>query len=74
MPAAIAPASEQFHSAVHELSDGSRVAVVGGGPAGSFFSFFLLQMAGRIGLDLQVDIYEHRNFEGTGPKSCNMCG
>lgn len=57
-----------------ELADGSRVGVVGGGPAGSFFSFFLLQLANRVGLDLHVDIYEPRNFEGTGPKSCNMCG
>ena len=27
------------------LTDGSRVAVIGGGPAGSFFSYFLLAMA-----------------------------
>jgi len=58
----------------HQLTDGSRVAVVGGGPAGSFFSYFLLQMAQRVGLDLHVDIFEPRKFEGTGPKSCNMCG
>ncbi len=57
-----------------ELVDGSRVGVVGGGPAGSFFSFFLLQLAERIGVHLYVDIYEPRNFEGVGPKSCNMCG
>jgi len=31
-------------------------------------------MARRVGLDLHVDIYEPRNFEGIGPKSCNMCG
>jgi flavin-dependent dehydrogenase len=57
-----------------ELVDGSRVAVVGGGPAGSFFSFFLLQLSARMGIDLKVDIYEPRNFDGIGPKSCNMCG
>jgi len=57
-----------------ELDDGSRVAVMGGGPAGSFFSFFLLQMAHRTGLRIDVDIYEPRDFFATGPKGCNMCG
>ena len=67
------PSAAQAGSSL-QLVDGSRVAVVGGGPAGSFFSFFLLQLASRVGLELQIDIYEPRNFEGTGPKSCNMCG
>ncbi len=57
-----------------ELKDGSRVGVVGGGPAGSFFSYFLLRMASRVGLTLDVDVFEPRNFEDIGPKSCNMCG
>lgn len=57
-----------------ELQNGSRVGVVGGGPAGSFFSYFLLQFARRVGVELQVEIYEPRDFEGVGPKSCNMCG
>jgi flavin-dependent dehydrogenase len=57
-----------------ELTDGARVAVMGGGPAGSFFSYFLLEMAGRIGLELQVDIYEPRDFSIPGPPGCNMCG
>src|SRR5512145_1120581 len=57
-----------------ELEDGSRVAVMGGGPAGAFFSYFLLQMARRAGLSLQLDIYEPRDFFAIGPKGCNMCG
>lgn len=57
-----------------QLDDGSRVAVMGGGPAGSFFSYFLLQMARRTGLRVDVDIYEPRDFFATGPKGCNMCG
>lgn len=47
---------------------------MGGGPAGTFFSYFLLEMAGRIGLELQVDIYEPRDFTIPGPPGCNMCG
>lgn len=56
------------------LQDGSRVAVIGGGPAGSFFAYFLLKMAEAIDLDIQVDIYEPRSFGDCGPAGCNHCG
>jgi flavin-dependent dehydrogenase len=57
-----------------KLQDGSRVAVMGGGPAGSFFSYFLLDMAERVGLEIELDLYEPRDYSTQGPKSCNMCG
>jgi flavin-dependent dehydrogenase len=57
-----------------QLVDGSRIGVIGGGPAGSFFSYFLISSAERIGINLHVDIYEPRDFSGTGPSGCNMCG
>ena len=56
------------------LRDGSRIAVVGGGPAGSFFSYFLLNMAETIDLDITVDIFEPRSFKYCGPAGCNHCG
>jgi flavin-dependent dehydrogenase len=56
------------------LDHGSRVAVIGRGPAGSFFSYFLLEMAERIDLKINVDIYEPRDFDVPGPTGCNMCG
>ena len=56
------------------LDNGSRVGVIGGGPAGSFFSYFLLVMSQRVGIDVQVDIYESRDFSVPGPTGCNMCG
>lgn len=55
------------------LDHGSRVAVMGGGPAGSSFAYFLLDTAERVGLKLQVDVYEPRDFALTGPKGCNYC-
>jgi len=61
-------------SSAFSLEEGSRVAVIGGGPAGSFFSYFLLDMAERIGLKLHVDIYEPRDFDVPAPCGCNMCG
>ncbi|MGB5392177.1 MAG: hypothetical protein WBP10_18530, partial [Thermoanaerobaculia bacterium] len=57
-----------------ELVDGSRVAVIGGGPAGSFTSYFLLEMAERADLDIEVEIYEPRDFSCPAPGGCNMCG
>ena len=56
------------------LTNGSRVAVVGGGPSGSFFAFFLLKMAAAIDLDIEVDIYDPRSFNRCGPAGCNHCG
>ena len=56
------------------LEDGSRIAVIGGGPAGSFFTYFALDFAQRIGLDIQIDIIEPKTFSCTGPKGCNRCG
>jgi beta-galactosidase GanA len=50
-----------------ELSSGSRVAVVGGGPAGSFFSYHLLDGAANKGIDIQVDVFEPRSFIAPGP-------
>jgi len=57
-----------------ELEDGSYVAVVSGGPAGSYFTYFLLDMANMMGLDIEVDVYEPRNFNKAGPGGCNHCG
>lgn len=56
-----------------KLKDESRVAVIGGGPAGSLFSYFLLDMAERIDMELMVDIYEPRDFSLPGPQGCNHC-
>lgn len=56
------------------LEDGSKIAVIGGGPAGSLFSYFLLDLSQRIGTELQLDLFEWRDFSNFGPRGCNMCG
>ena len=56
------------------LVEGSRVAVVGGGPAGSLFAYFIRRLADSIDLDLGVDIFEPRFFTHAGPAGCNHCG
>ncbi len=57
-----------------ELKDGSNIAVIGGGPAGSFFTYFALDFAERYGLDIDIDIIEAKDFNCTGPPGCNRCG
>jgi len=56
-----------------ELRDGSRVAIIGGGPAGSFFAHFILKYAERIGRKLSVFIFDGKDFLEKGPKGCNLC-
>jgi flavin-dependent dehydrogenase len=56
------------------LSNGDRVAVIGGGPAGSLFAHALLVRAASIGVRLSVDIYDPRTFDQAGPGGCAHCG
>ncbi len=56
------------------LEDGSNIAVIGGGPAGSFFSYFALEFSERFGLEINVDIIEAKDFNCIGPSGCNHCG
>ncbi|HYA31732.1 MAG TPA: hypothetical protein VED67_03160 [Thermodesulfovibrionales bacterium] len=55
------------------LGNGARVAVVGGGPTGSFFSIFALKMAKMIGKQLEVTIFELKDFTKDGSLGCNRC-
>jgi flavin-dependent dehydrogenase len=56
------------------LEDGSRVGIVGSGPAGSFFAYFLLDMAETMGRTHEVEILEYRDFSSPAPAGCNKCG
>lgn len=56
------------------LEDDARIGVIGGGPAGSFFSIFVLDLGSRAGLRLSVDVYEPKDFRLEGPLGCNKCG
>ena len=56
-----------------QLSSNPRIGIIGGGPAGSFTALHLLQMAREMDLDLDVLIFEPREFEKPGPIGCNRC-
>ena len=55
------------------LSDGSQIAVIGGGPAGCFFAHFASRIAREKGIDVNITIFEGRDFCQKGPRGCNMC-
>ena len=60
------------------LSDGSRVCVVGGGPAGAFFAVHLLREARRAGRDIAVTIIEKKPLAHPAGRpwmrrGCNHC-
>lgn len=50
-----------------------RVAVVGGGPAGSFFALYALQYARLAGREVAITLYEGKDFRRFGQPGCNMC-
>ncbi len=56
-----------------QLDEHSRVCIVGGGPAGSFAALHLLGLSEQHHLNLEVVIFEPRDFSRLGPSGCNRC-
>ncbi|MEW5872109.1 MAG: FAD-dependent oxidoreductase [Chloroflexota bacterium] len=56
-----------------QLENNSRVAIIGGGPAGSFTALHLQRFAAHAGLRLEIAIFELRDFSRPGPRGCNKC-
>jgi flavin-dependent dehydrogenase len=50
-----------------------RVAVLGGGPAGSFCAIWLSALAAGRGRRFEITLFDHKSFEKPGPAGCNMC-
>ncbi|MFC1734257.1 NAD(P)/FAD-dependent oxidoreductase [candidate division KSB1 bacterium] len=65
---------ESKHPKNLELVDGSNIGIIGGGPAGSFFTYFALEFAERYGLEINIDVIEAKDFNCAGPTGCNNCG
>jgi len=56
-----------------QLHRGSRVCIVGGGPAGCFSAIHLLKLARARDLDLEVLIYEPHDGCTPGTRGCKGC-
>ena len=68
--------SEQSHrSSAGQDGDARvpRVAILGGGPAGSFCAIWLSALAARRGRRFDITLFDHKSFEKPGPAGCNMC-
>jgi len=50
-----------------------RIAIIGGGPAGAFSALLLLRQARELGRELEVLVFDRKQFGVTGPRGCNMC-
>lgn len=55
------------------LVNGTKIAIIGGGPAGSFFALYFLKYAKERGIQPELTIYQGRNFDELGPKGCKGC-
>ncbi len=55
------------------LRDGSRIAIIGGGPAGSLFALHAMDFARQRGLQIEVVVFEQKDLTARGPVGCNKC-
>ena len=62
-----------FDAASYALTDGATIAVIGAGPAGSFFAILALKEARARGIHLSLVLFDGKNFLKEGPQVCNMC-
>ena len=54
------------------LRNNSNIAIIGGGPAGSFFANDAIQYAKKLGINIQITIFDGKDFSQRGPSGCNM--
>lgn len=55
------------------LKDNDTVVIIGAGPAGSFFAIHLLMLAKKMGIRINVIMFDRKFFTEHGPPGCNMC-
>ncbi len=54
------------------LKNDSKIAIIGGGPAGCFFANDAIRYAKMYGINIQITIFNSKDFSQRGPTGCNM--
>ncbi len=54
------------------LKNNSKIAIIGGGPAGSFFANDAIRYAKKLGIKIEITIFNSKDFSQRGPIGCNM--
>ncbi len=55
------------------LKDNAVIAIIGAGPAGTFFSLLAQKEARARGIRIRSILFDGKGFLHEGPKGCNMC-
>ncbi|MDI6783701.1 MAG: hypothetical protein QME64_06350 [bacterium] len=55
-----------------KLTNNSKIAIIGAGPAGSFFANFAYHLALEQGIAVEITIFDGKNFLNPGITGCNM--
>lgn len=56
-----------------KITTSSKIAIIGGGPAGSFFALYLQHYAQERGIHPDITIYQERDFDELGARGCKGC-
>ena len=57
----------------NKIETGAKVAIIGGGPAGTFFALYLRHYAGERGIRPEITVYQQRDYDELGSKGCKGC-
>jgi len=56
-----------------EITNGSSIAIIGAGPSGTFFADSAVQWAIKKNLNLNIVLFDGKDFTQSGPRGCNLC-
>lgn len=65
--------SDEMKQAIRRIETDSKVAIIGGGPAGCFFALYLMKYAKEREISPEIIIYEPRRLDDPGMQGCKGC-